>query len=243
MIGTTALAVTLVLGAATPPQTTSLQTALEQINRKTGVYATAIAFLSQETVQVPRVSEVTPENVQDHLKLLIAKLPYKTQLIRMDLPKAIEWRAEEILAYARSNAQFFRKPTPEAQKDTVHFFGQDLPQSDVKEALKTLNLRPVYVVALKQAPFHGYWEATYGQMRLEQNGDKVTGHYATNSGLIQGVIVGNELRFTWSEQDNGTSGSGVFILSDDGMSFSGPWWNNSDPTRQAGVWTGKRIRR
>lgn len=237
-----------VAGFFSTPQAEKLEqrqlgTFLHDLNRKTGVYAVPIPLLAAENVLVPSMDRMTASNADEVLRSTVAKLQYPARLIRMDLPSGPDWTALELLAFARAQSALFRKPLADAKAGTANVLFQELPMDQARPAIDAVKLRPTYVIALKQANFSGYWQTTYGQMRLEQTGTRVTGNYSTNNGLIRGTVVGTELRFTWEEQDNGTGGGGVLQLSDDGMEFAGPWYNNSNPEMQAGVWTGKRLRK
>lgn len=89
------------------------------------------------------------------------------------------------------------------------------------------------------ADFSGTWETTYGDMVLEQNGSSVTGWYSYGSmSTIEGTVTGTgKLIFTY---DEGTaSGSGWFVLSEGGTSFSGEWKAEGDRTWS--VWEGHRA--
>ena len=77
-------------------------------------------------------------------------------------------------------------------------------------------------------------------MSLKQNGDKITGTYTPHNGKIEGQVSGRVLRFKWSQGDQ--RGSGRFILSKDGNSFSGSWSNSNDPDDPSGgTWDGVRV--
>jgi hypothetical protein len=94
------------------------------------------------------------------------------------------------------------------------------------------------------ANFAGTWETTTGQnskytMTLQQTGDKVSGTYTPGDGKIDGAVVGKVLRFKWSQ--TGSSGSGRYVMADDGQSFGGTWNTGTDPDDpSSGVWNGTR---
>ena len=107
-----------------------------------------------------------------------------------------------------------------------------------------------------QAPatdsFTGLWRASYGKMRLVQNGKQVSGVYDYAGGsTITGTVNGRTLKFTYDQPD-GEKGEGTFTLSPDGMSFDGTWMPKA-PARNApveagpaavpigGKWSGQRI--
>lgn len=227
-----------------PPQQEQrlLRVFAADVTKRTGVLVTTNAIVGGEAVSVPRIDEITPENLEMHLRVVVARMSLSSRLIKLNLPKGLTWTAEELLAYARAEAALFRKPLTDARDDVVEILARPLTKEQAKPAVEALGLRPVYVIAMKEGFFGGVWDTTYGQMRLVQKGAKVTGTYETNSGVIEGVVRGNTLYVTWFEQGNGTGGSAAYEMSDDGSSFSGPWYNNSNPDAQAGVWTGRRLR-
>jgi hypothetical protein len=73
----------------------------------------------------------------------------------------------------------------------------------------------------------GTWSTDFGTMQLSQTGGTVTGSYETNAGRIIGVVSGNTLNGTWSEQTTyqppDHAGDFRFTLSPDGSSFTGGW--------------------
>ena len=93
--------------------------------------------------------------------------------------------------------------------------------------------------AAKDATFAGEWETTYGRMILKANGQKISGTYVYAGGVandISGTQDGRKLTFTYEEP--GVRGEGLFTLSEDGVSFDGQW-------RPAGKtawssWSGRR---
>ena len=71
--------------------------------------------------------------------------------------------------------------------------------------------------------FAGSWSSTFGRMRLEVSGSKVTGTYElAGPCAIEGTVDGRLLRFRYAEP-GGVSGSGEFRLAEDGASFTGRW--------------------
>ena len=74
----------------------------------------------------------------------------------------------------------------------------------------------------------GTWDSSWGEMKLTQNGSKVTGTYTHDGGSISGTVSGNTLTGTWTEP--GQRGRIKFVMSSDGKSFSGGWsYNDADP--------------
>lgn len=80
---------------------------------------------------------------------------------------------------------------------------------------------------------------------LVEQGMTVMGAYGYSDGTINGVVQGNRLSGTWSEKNGQSTGQFEFVLSENGLSFTG-WWaypeDNFDDVR-AGVpnWRGERI--
>lgn len=71
--------------------------------------------------------------------------------------------------------------------------------------------------------FAGDWSSSFGRMRLEVNGTKVTGTYELGgASTIDGTVDGRLLRFRYTEP-GGVSGLGEFRLAEDGASFMGRW--------------------
>jgi hypothetical protein len=248
MIGAALLACSLFAGlVASPPahqngatQKRLLRVLLADMERKTGIRVVAVAALGGEAVQSPAIEDVDLKNLEEQLRAVVAKLPIPARLIKLNLPKGPAWTADELLTYAKAEAALFRRPIQDAKPDILDILGQPYAKEKAQPAIDALELRPVYVIALRNSFFGGTWHTTYGEMHLEQRGNRVTGTYSTNSGIIEGVIVGDELRASWFEQSNGTGGTAFFKLSEDGMSFAGPWYNSTDWNNQAGIWTGQR---
>jgi hypothetical protein len=86
--------------------------------------------------------------------------------------------------------------------------------------------------------FSGVWKTTFGMMRLSQDGEKVSGCYASGgqSG-ITGSVQSGVLTFTYKEP-SGIDGSGEFTLSDDAATFAGTWKSSNG---KSGTWDAKRV--
>jgi len=92
----------------------------------------------------------------------------------------------------------------------------------------------------RTASFTGTWSTNWGPLEMTQKGSRVMGHYTGQfKGIIDGVVSGNRLDFTWS-QPNGEYGRGYFVMSDDGNSLDGMWGMN-DSDSDGGTWTGTRA--
>jgi hypothetical protein len=101
-------------------------------------------------------------------------------------------------------------------------------------------------VALAAAGFDGSWNANADNvaysLSLRQQGSGVSGSYQGadgSAGQISGKVSGNILRFAWSQTD-GSTGSGRFVLSDDGKSFAGSYNFGTNPDAVEGSWNGTR---
>jgi len=98
----------------------------------------------------------------------------------------------------------------------------------------------ILLVVLAVPDYSGTWETTYGDMVLEQNGTTVTGWYSYGSmSSIEGTVSekSEKLVFTYTEAT--ASGSGWFLLSENGNSFAGQWKADGDSNWSA--WDGHRA--
>jgi len=80
--------------------------------------------------------------------------------------------------------------------------------------------------------WHSFWRDGQALLRLEQEGDRVTGTYRPGNGEISGVVDGERLTGTWSQ--DGGSGGFSFALAPDGQSFAGRFDNGE-------YWNGERV--
>jgi len=79
----------------------------------------------------------------------------------------------------------------------------------------------------------GIWKSSlFGEMKLRQSGDKVTGVYDCNDGQIAGVVEGSRFVYDWWEQAPGRPykkayethrGDGYFDISKNGKRLKGKW--------------------
>lgn len=89
-----------------------------------------------------------------------------------------------------------------------------------------------------QREWAGIWETNFGRMRLNQNGDTVTGLYeGSTSGRIEGHVEGGKLVFHYIEANSG--GEGWFELDPSHNSFKGAWRPQGGV--QWGEWSGNRV--
>ena len=87
--------------------------------------------------------------------------------------------------------------------------------------------------------FKGLWDAFCGMMRLNLDGQKITGAYSSDdNSSILGTQKRNRVDFRYKE-GNGTEGEGVFVLSEDGKSFTGKW--RQDASQKWKAWNGPRV--
>ncbi len=91
---------------------------------------------------------------------------------------------------------------------------------------------------VKAGDFSGVWKTSFGMMRLNQDGDKVTGCYTFGEqSEITGTVKSGVLTFTYKEPA-GIEGSGEFKLSANAATFSGTW-KASDG--KGGAWDATRV--
>lgn len=88
----------------------------------------------------------------------------------------------------------------------------------------------------------GTWETNWGTMKLTQQDNEVTGRYDLNdndnsyNGVIKGVVDGNTLRGTWS--DDLAEGEFQFELMPNKRSFEGYYTTDSVKNK----WVGTKIK-
>ena len=94
--------------------------------------------------------------------------------------------------------------------------------------------------AAPTANFTGTWSTRFGDLSLNQSGNRVTGNYAYFAGSLEGTVTGNVLRFKWKEPKQNKQGAGKFTMAADGQSFSGGWSYTEDPEVFGSGWNGTR---
>ncbi len=96
----------------------------------------------------------------------------------------------------------------------------------------------VQVFSIAESDFSGKWTTTFGEMNLKQKENKIWGYYISGSlpNQIQGTV--KEGRFEFEYNENGSTGTGWFGLSDDGNSFEGKW--KEDGSNSTFNWKGDR---
>jgi outer membrane protein OmpA-like peptidoglycan-associated protein len=87
----------------------------------------------------------------------------------------------------------------------------------------------------------GTWDTDWGDFHVRQQGTAISGCYYTRGGIYQGGVEARAAKFSWCENCGATSegrGTGTVVVSPDGNSFEGLYWNdgNSSP----GGFSGKR---
>ncbi len=94
-------------------------------------------------------------------------------------------------------------------------------------------------VVAAAAGFSGVWKTSFGLMRLNQDGEKVTGCYTFGErSEISGTVKSGVLGFTYQEP-SGVAGVGEFKLGADAGSFSGTW--KQQDGKLGGGWEGARL--
>jgi hypothetical protein len=87
-------------------------------------------------------------------------------------------------------------------------------------------------------PFTGSWQTNIVDLHLTQSGKTVTGTYDYKGGSLTGSVTGNRLDYSWTQTD-GKTGTGYFIVSDNGSSIDGCYGYGED-NKNGGHWTGTR---
>ncbi len=86
----------------------------------------------------------------------------------------------------------------------------------------------------------GTWQTDYGPLKMQQQGDQVTGSYDNDTATISGTVSGNKLIGIW--QDPGSSGDLEFTLSADGKSFTGKWRYAGEGAGAWRQWNGTKVK-
>ncbi|MBV6458700.1 MAG: hypothetical protein HONBIEJF_01836 [Fimbriimonadaceae bacterium] len=222
--------------------TVKLNRLLQDWSESAGTTAVCVDAIANIQVKRPESAPKTPEMLEKQLVGIVAQTGQPVQIIKIMLPPppaGRKWNAAELLHFVRAQQALVRRPLPEVNDETVVVLGAEFYKQEFTKA-NNLGLKPVYVLALRYANFGGIWDTTYGEMRITQRGTKVTGTYTSGDGVIEGEVVGDELRVRWYERGNQSGGYASYKISDDGNSFSGPWNYDTDPERQAGTWNGRR---
>lgn len=109
--------------------------------------------------------------------------------------------------------------------------GNDEPTQTGWDGTKITNAIPSY------AHVSGTFSTQWGDLVIRQTGNKVTGTYPNNGGVVEGFMDGKVLTGKWSEFTG--SGKIRFVFSDDLSSFTGTWSEgNAEPTKTG--WDGRK---
>jgi len=102
----------------------------------------------------------------------------------------------------------------------------EIPKSPPVEKLK----------AALASSFNGEWNtdnSSFGQIKLQQNGQQVSGTYTgRGGGTIKGVAKGNRLDFTWQAHRQGEKGRGFFRAVAGGGTLVGITWTKENSASQ-----------
>ena len=105
----------------------------------------------------------------------------------------------------------------------------DFKQSSIYEAKITGEIRKSPIVeklkASLKSSFNGQWETavgSFGQIKLQQNGQQVSGTYTgQGGGTIKGIVQGSRLDFTWQNNRQIEEGRGFFRAINSGGTLVG----------------------
>jgi len=98
----------------------------------------------------------------------------------------------------------------------------------------------------KSGSINGTYTTDFGDLTLKEDNKKVTGTYtypgvngSEAKGTLSGDLKDKTLSFTWEQTqgDQKSGGSGSFVFSADGKSFTGSW---SDSKGGTGQWNGTK---
>jgi hypothetical protein len=225
--------------------TQSVADILAQFSRQSGVLVLADTPAGLERIPaLPANQTITAQNVEEHIARVVAALPESATWAKLYLPpppNGRAWKGDDVAAYARAQAKLYGTVGGETPRGTTEILARPVPDTTAQGIIQTLDLRPVYIVTLGRGTFVGTWSSTFGEMRLRQNGNRVTGTYTSNDGEIQGSVKNGVLRFWWYERRTDGRGAGTLTLADDGQSFGGHWNSGDDPAQPGSEWTGKRL--
>lgn len=184
--------------------------------------------------------------LEDYLGTLTEALPPGVRWAKLWLPppeRERRWTGDDVAAYVGGALKLFPKiGAPEATDGKIELLGKRYPPTEAKKVIDALDLKPVYLLSrMGYASFDGEWETTFGHMVLTVRGNRVTGTYTSNNGVIDGTLTNSTtLRLKWVE--NGTSyGYAYFLLDKDGQRFSGKWASSETDPEQGSTWVGTRT--
>jgi transcription elongation factor Elf1 len=136
--------------------------------------------------------------------------------------------------------------------DEIAIYNRTLPPEEIqahylsKRAGGSVNGSASNLIEDEKSQFDwtGTWDTDWGETKLVQTGDQVTGTYEHDNGKIVGVVAGYILTGTWSEAPSYNSpndaGDVELTISSDCNSFTGNWRYGSTGDWD-GDWTGSRV--
>jgi hypothetical protein len=87
--------------------------------------------------------------------------------------------------------------------------------------------RQILAAAKRLHQWTGTWQTTWGEMRIRQDGDRITGTYAHANGRFEAELLpGHRARGRWYEGEADTDklrGEFLWKLAPDGKNFAGKW--------------------
>jgi hypothetical protein len=235
-----------VLAQQSAPRKEYADIVLAEIGKRAGVTILCDTAMTRERIALPSAdTQISVTNVEEILGRIVKTLPGASfaKLYLPPPPKGKSLKGDQVIAFALAQAQLYGPVGALPPPGEVEIFSQRLPEQKAKDVIAALGLKPVYVVMLRGGNYTGIWNTTFGEMRLRQTGNRVSGTYTSSDGVIEGVIHNGVFRFRWLERATGGAGAGRFELSDDGESFSGRWSYEADPEAQGSSWTGTRVSR
>lgn len=97
------------------------------------------------------------------------------------------------------------------------------------------------------ATFDGLWYTDFGDMNLSSKGENIYGDFEHRTGgVIEGQVKGGVMRFKWKQLGDfnigkrEVEGHGYFVISNDGLSFTGQW-GYADKYEGGGKWDGRKA--
>lgn len=93
------------------------------------------------------------------------------------------------------------------------------------------------------SPFEGVWTTNYTPITFRRNGNRVTGSYEySGASTLSGTLSGNVLEGEYSQPNYPNAsyrrGRFMFVLSADGQSFTGQWWD-ANGNLGGSAWNGR----
>src|SRR5688572_20607777 len=142
------------LGMAQQSSKTELKLASDVaavLTKQTSIGVYLESRVAKEKVLWPVTSQpVTSETLQAEIERLVKALPKGADWGKLYLPPpppGKAWKGDEVLAYARAQAQLYGR-VGTLEEGTVEILSQKLLPEKSKEVIAALNLKPVYIIAL-----------------------------------------------------------------------------------------------